>query len=633
MKKLKKMIVAVITMVMMSTSFTGLAIQASAENTTEAIAVPTSVPTATPITTVIPTQAATTEPTTEPTIEPTTEPTQTPIATKEPTADEKLYAEIRSIADKTNVGEKDETFTDNINVYMDWGTVGPLYSLLNIYQDLDNATKEGKEPTKTFMWYERPSTIDYKKLPEHVVLMNEIDPYYDAAGHNAENTKKCMGFLMKVYETYPNAHYTFYTDDLRSSYEFLMMNYNGITNYDIVIESDGTASYTYVKSNLYPNVDASNTEEALKAVKTSLADKDFRYSSFKNQMKNKHVQDAFLSNNGAASDCMWSLGKQDNAQYWLQWPELVGSAVSGLNDYLTNDYGVNFVKKVHNEMYASLTEDSKKAFMNAVLSAAMGSDYSEDTDFKALYDNTYFPGYADGSKKYMIISGTSPSGEGSSAAFEERVNNVMNYFGDEYVYLYKPHPRWAASKVDGRVAFLESKGIKELPAQTPMETILWAYPNVSVGGYSSSLYMSATTKGQVKFFFAANGNSLGTPLPDLYNLGYFDDAIFFNPDVVTKFDVTAIGKYADKVKVQKELKNDKMTFTITSVDNSDLPEVTLYTAEYDENGKLLGVKLNNGEVADGTLTITSDFPETSNYKFMLWDDTKCPLTNTITTVN
>ena len=174
MKKLKKMIVAVITMVMMSTSFIGLAIQASAENATEATAVPTSVPTATLIRT-----------------------------------DDRVY----------------------------------------------NRT-----------------------------------------------------------ETYPNAHYTFYTDDLRSSYEFLMVNYNRIINYDIVIESDGTASYTYVKSNLYPNVDASNTEEALKAVKTSLADKDFRYSSFKNQTKNKHVQDAFLSNNGAVSDCMRSLGKQDNAQ-------------------------------------------------------------------------------------------------------------------------------------------------------------------------------------------------------------------------------------------------------------------------------------------------------------------------------
>lgn len=103
MKKLKKMIVAVITMVMMSTSFIGLAIQASAENATEATAVPTSVPTATLITTVIPTQVATTEPTTE--------------------SDDRVY---------------------NRN------------------------------------------------------------------------------------ETYPNAHYTFYTDDLRSSYEFLMVNYNRI---------------------------------------------------------------------------------------------------------------------------------------------------------------------------------------------------------------------------------------------------------------------------------------------------------------------------------------------------------------------------------------------------------------------
>ena len=60
------------------------------------------------------------------------------------------------------------------------------------------------------------------------------------------------------------------------------------------------------------------------------------------------------------------------------------------------------------------------------------------------------------------------------------------------------------------------------------------------------------------------------------------NATFFNPDVVTKFDVVAIGKYADKVEVQKELKNNKITFTITSADNSDLPEVTLYTAEYDE---------------------------------------------------
>ena len=53
----------------------------------------------------------------------------------------------------------------------------------------------------------------------------------------------------------------------------------------------------------------------------------------------------------------------------------------------------------------------------------------------------------------------------------------------------------------------------------------------------------------------------------------------------------AIGKYADKVEVQKRIENNKITFTITSADNSDLPTVTLYTAEYDENGEIVRVNL------------------------------------------
>ena len=40
------------------------------------------------------------------------------------------------------------------------------------------------------------------------------------------------------------------------------------------------------------------------------------------------------------------------------------------------------------------------------------------------------------------------------------------------------------------------------------------------------------------------------------------NATFFNPDVVTKFDVVAIGKYADKVEVQKELKNNFSIFLL-----------------------------------------------------------------------
>lgn len=530
--------------------------------------------------------------------------TVTPLTTAEPTAtptaDELLYKEIKAISEETNVGEKDETFTGNINVYMNWGTVGPLYSLLNIYQDLDKAKAAGEEPTKTFMWYERPQTIDYTKLPEHVVLMNVIDSKYDSGKNNADNSKKCMGFMMKVFETYPNAHYTLYTDDLRAQYEFLMMNYAGITNYNVIIESDGTASYSRIKE-FYKGDKPTITENVISNLNTY----NYHYSYFKDQISNKRVDPAFLSSNGAGSDYMYAQAKQEHVKYWIQWPEMVASDVDGMNDYLTNEYGINFVKKHHNEMYESLTETSKSDFMNAVLSAAMGSSYPENTDFKKIYDETYFSGYADESKKYMIISGTSTSGEGSSEKFEERVNNVIEYFGDDYVYLYKPHPRYPASEVAGRTEFLESKGITELPAQTPMETILWTYPKVSVGGYSSSLYMSATTKGQVKFFFAENGDSLGAPLPDLYKLGYFDDAVFFNPDVVIKPTEGVDMSYDDG--------------TITFSENIDSGK--LLAVQYDSSNCLENIKVYDVENSNTFALPENDVKEfNGEVSFMLWNN-------------
>jgi hypothetical protein len=38
-----------------------------------------------------------------------------------------------------------------------------------------------------------------------------------------------------------------------------------------------------------------------------------------------------------------------------------------------------------------------------------------------------------------------------------------------------------------------------------MEVLLWAYPNVYIGGYNSSLYLSVHDAGQVKFFIERIG--------------------------------------------------------------------------------------------------------------------------------
>ena len=108
--------------------------------------------------------------------------------------------------------------------------------------------------------------------------------------------------------------------------------------------------------------------------------------------------------------------------------------------------------------------------------------------------------------------------------FENLLNKVNNDYKDEYEILYKPHP--SALPDEEATEFLESLGIKILPGTIPMEAIMFIYPNIKLGGFASSLYMSAE-KGQTEFFFANNSNELVKPLNILYD-SLFSNAKFYN---------------------------------------------------------------------------------------------------------
>ena len=519
----------------------------SSEPTVNPSASPSSEPTVNPSVspssepTVNPSVSPSSEPTVNPSVSPSSEPSAEPVTsaspepTATPTADELLEMEIQSIADNTDLGvEKDESFTGNINVYMNWGTLSPLYSLLNVWTDIDAAKEAGKDPSISYMWFERPATANEALLPDNVSIMNKIDSKYNSGANNAENTKACMGYIKKVYETYPNAHYTLFTDDLRAQYEFLMMNYTGIPHdqYNVVLGTDGTATYSYIKTYLFKGTTPSNVEAA--EANNNWGWYEYWYKEYKRRISNHNVeQSRFLATNGGASFVMWAEASQDNVEYWLQWPQLLVSDDEEMTEYLKTK--MNLVEKHHNDIYASLSENSKKEFVNCVLAGAFKGveGYDVNTDYKKMYDETYFPNYSTGGK-YMIIAGTSVSGMGSLDAFKARVNAIKEYYGDDYTYLMKPHPNWTTAKVEaqwpGYKAFLEEAGVTELPAQTPMEVIMWIYPNAKVGGYNSSLFMSATGENQFQFLFAANSNNLSAPLPDMFKNGIFGDNVkFFNP--------------------------------------------------------------------------------------------------------
>ena len=89
--------------------------------------------------------------------------------------------------------------------------------------------------------------------------------------------------------------------------------------------------------------------------------------------------------------------------------------------------------------------------------------------------------------------------------------------------MYKPHP--SALPDENQEQFLNDLGIQVLPGTIPMEALCFIYPNLNLGGFCSSLYMSVD-KGKTKFFFVQSKDDLIAPLNQLYD-DLFSDAKFY----------------------------------------------------------------------------------------------------------
>lgn len=136
--------------------------------------------------------------------------------------------------------------------------------------------------------------------------------------------------------------------------------------------------------------------------------------------------------------------------------------------------------------------------------------------------NNYFNNLDD---KYLIITGTVPMYSTlGKEKFEDIIKQVVNEYGGEYKILFKPHPR--AVPTEEQEQFLNSLGIKVLPAAIPIEAIMIVYPNLKLGGFASTLYLSAMEKDKVLFFFARSKLDLVQPLDELYDQ-VFSNAKFY----------------------------------------------------------------------------------------------------------
>ncbi len=249
-------------------------------------------------------------------------------------------------------------------------------------------------------------------------------------------------------------------------------------------------------------------------------------------------------------------------------------------------------------------------------------------EIKVDYVNETLTGFVDGAS-YKI-------GE-ETVTVENGVVPVANYMGKTVSIVRKGN---GTSTLDSAAQTLEIPARPTAPTESDFTV---TQPSEigetgSIAGITAA--MEYSTDGGTTW---TDGDSTVTDIPGgtTYWVRYKATASSFKSDSYvivigegTAEEITPIGKYADKITIDNEVVGDKAVFTITPLDGNadEVSSVTLYLAEYNDNGQLISAKLGENQIVDGKLTITSDLPETNNYKFILWDIDQCPLIDAIANI-
>lgn len=189
----------------------------------------------------------------------------------------------------------------------------------------------------------------------------------------------------------------------------------------------------------------------------------------------------------------------------MQWPELLGTKSLSLFKNLSVQHNKNIWKLNPYKLYTALPSTEQNSLKNML---KLTQTYPE------LGGKTIEEALADTGRSNVIITGKNPYGDKT----DQYVALVKKYYGPTYAYFFKPHPAWHQSPLD----------VITLPGVLPMEAILWFYSDkISViGGYASSLYMTASTNLK-KFFFYNDANEMYAPLPEMYERGLLGENVIF----------------------------------------------------------------------------------------------------------
>jgi hypothetical protein len=405
-------------------------------------------------------------------------------------------------------------------IYIPWGTLPTLYSA--IHMQLHNKP--------SFLWFLRTGTLDPEFLPRHVTLIGTPGNPADVALIGEK--------IREILTENPDASFTLYTDDMQSGRIALdVLIGNGVKegNYQIRILSDGSGTYNFYK-NLF-NV----ANGGLDTYNNAAA---YYFNLFRRAAQTKTNTHVPKSNPMWAdlANQMFALGSYPFAEMWLSFPDLLTSddfriplaRMQIKTRTVTPQFLFKCMNRSQTESFLRLVGFSRAYFDSLLkISPALAraasavkktaaSEPEEGITQQPAAAETLIADEPAAEKHKLIVTMSDPI----PAGFTKTLAKIIKDYQDEYDIFLKPHPNSIPNEKE--IAHYKKMGVTEvLPGRMPMEVFLWAYPDIKIGGYQSSLYMTAGEQ-QTLFFISNGAYDLPEPLASLYNNGGFSGVRFYN---------------------------------------------------------------------------------------------------------
>lgn len=314
----------------------------------------------------------------------------------------------------------------------------------------------------TIVMLARPLAYDWDALPAGVYAM----PYLTQQEIKTTYSYDAFAAYMKdLFEISPKAKFNLYINDIDCDLVHQMIYANRIPEgqYTFTLMSDGSATYSFF-NDAYASASPEGKNKEMMAAWNDAKTYAYQNGTAKSGWSHHKHMDYFY----AALSC------ETNAQWWVARTDLF---TSGDGNVFANTAAGKATRKNISSMLTDLQNKGDQTVQ----------------EFKALYNfnDGYFEKAEAEGKQAMMILGTYVENEKS---FEDYARLTKLYYGDEYVYYYKGHPKTPTGMYPSKQAQLKNTDIIDVDSSIAAELILFFNPTIRLSGYGTSTFNSASAE-------------------------------------------------------------------------------------------------------------------------------------------